>query len=297
MAGERKPSDPIRRQDLARDPALPLPLVVDWRDLAVEVRAPGLAQRVVLRFEQRPVHGAMVNDRSRRAPPKGRASSPSEETRPDRWVHSVLRHASGEGDGPRGRAARRVPERARAHRHRGQDPPDRRARAHGPEAPRGGELRPRRRDPAAVRRGRRAERASTSPTTSTSPCSSPTSAGSRPRSSTTTASTRSSSSSARPRRTTARTSTARSPTRWPRSSACCRGSAEAGLRPMASIATSFGCPYEGHVPQDQTSRPRRADGRGRRRGDQLRRHHRHGQPAPGARRSTTTRYSGSPASS
>ena len=27
---------------------------------------------------------------------------------------------------------------------------------------------------------------------------------------------------------------------------------DAGLRPMASIATSFGCPYEGHVPQDQT---------------------------------------------
>jgi hydroxymethylglutaryl-CoA lyase len=27
---------------------------------------------------------------------------------------------------------------------------------------------------------------------------------------------------------------------------------DAGLRPMASIATSFGCPYEGHVPQAQT---------------------------------------------
>jgi hydroxymethylglutaryl-CoA lyase len=27
--------------------------------------------------------------------------------------------------------------------------------------------------------------------------------------------------------------------------------ADAGLRPMASIATSFGCPYEGHVPADR----------------------------------------------
>ena len=39
---------------------------------------------------------------------------------------------------------------------------------------------------------------------------------------------------------------------------------DAGLRPMASIATSFGCPYEGHVPQDRVARPRRAHGRRRR---------------------------------
>ena len=58
---------------------------------------------------------------------------------------------------------------------------------------------------------------------------------------------------------------------------------EAGLRCEGVISTSFGCPYEGHVPPERVleiaARLRDAGAAG----DRLRRHHRDGQPAPGAR--------------
>ena len=56
-----------------------------------------------------------------------------------------------------------------------------------------------------------------------------------------------------------------------------------GLRCEGVISTSFGCPYEGHVPPERVfeiaGRLQAAGAAG----DRLRRHHRHGQPRPGAR--------------
>ncbi len=56
----------------------------------------------------------------------------------------------------------------------------------------------------------------------------------------------------------------------------------AGLRCEGVISTSFGCPYEGHVPVERVLEIAAAPARRGRAGDRLRRHHRHGQPRPGA---------------
>ena len=69
----------------------------------------------------------------------------------DRAAHPP-QATSGHGADPRGGAARRVPERARGDPDRGEDPADRPARAHGPPAAGGHELRARGRHPAARRR-------------------------------------------------------------------------------------------------------------------------------------------------
>ena len=66
---------------------------------------------------------------------------------------------------------------------------------------------------------------------------------------------------------------------------------EAGLRCEGVISTSFGCPYEGHVPPERVLDDRRAPARRRRAGDRLRRHHGDGQPAPGRRASSRSRAS------
>ena len=96
-------------------------------------------------------------------------------------------------------------------------------------------------------------------------------------------STRSTCSCRRRRRTTRRTSTARSRSRWRALEAVLDRAARAGLRCEGVISTSFGCPYEGHVPPERVleiaARLRDAGAAGGR----LRRHHRHGQPPSGAR--------------
>ncbi len=56
---------------------------------------------------------------------------------------------------------------------------------------------------------------------------------------------------------------------------------EAGLRCEGVISTSFGCPYEGHVPPERVLEIAAAPARGGRAGDRLRRHDGDGQPAPG----------------
>ena len=57
--------------------------------------------------------------------------------------------------------------------------------------------------------------------------------------------------------------------------------ARGGLRCEAVISTSFGCPYEGHVPPERVLEIAQGLARLRRAGDRLRRHHRHGQPGAG----------------
>ncbi len=64
---------------------------------------------------------------------------------------------------------------------------------------------------------------------------------------------------------------------------------EEGLRCEGVISTSFGCPYEGHVPVARVLEIAQRAGRGRSGGGRLRRHHRDGQPGPGARRSSPRR--------
>ena len=61
-----------------------------------------------------------------------------------------------------------------------------------------------------------------------------------------------------------------------------RAGARGGLRCEGVISTSFGCPYEGHVPPERVLEIAGAPARRGRAGDRLRRHDRHGQPAPGA---------------
>ena len=85
-----------------------------------------------------------------------------------------------------------------------------------------------------------------------------------------------------PRRpTTARTSTARSPSRWRVWRPCSHARARRGCAARAVISTSFGCPYEGHVPPERVLEIAATPARCGRAGDRLRRHHRHGQPAAG----------------
>ena len=60
-----------------------------------------------------------------------------------------------------------------------------------------------------------------------------------------------------------------------------------GLRCEGVISVSFGCPYEGEVPEERVLGIARRLADGRLRGGGLRRHHRHGQPAPGARASSS----------
>ena len=64
-----------------------------------------------------------------------------------------------------------------------------------------------------------------------------------------------------------------------------------GLRAEGVISTSFGCPYEGHVPPERVFEHRRATARSGLRGDRVRRHDGNGQSPPGGgvlRRSSRT---------
>ena len=66
-----------------------------------------------------------------------------------------------------------------------------------------------------------------------------------------------------------------------------------GLRCEGVISVSFGCPYEGDVPPERVFEIARPAGRGRLRGDRLRRHHRHGQPGARCASSSPPPSSGS----
>ncbi len=55
-----------------------------------------------------------------------------------------------------------------------------------------------------------------------------------------------------------------------------------GLRCEGVISTSFGCPYEGHVPVERVLDIAERAGRGGCRGGRLRRHDRDGEPGRGA---------------
>ena len=182
-----------------------------------------------------------------------------------------------------GRTARRVPERAGADRDGRQGPSDRGACRRRPHADRGDELRSRRRHPAA--RGRpRGARAHRGPRRGAAERAGPQPprVGESPARSAS-ASTRSGC-SCRPRRpTTGATSTARSSESMAELEQMIPAVGAAGLHCEAVIAVAFGCPYEGHVPAEHVLSLASRLVSLRRARDRLRRHHRDGQSAAGAR--------------
>ncbi len=201
------------------------------------------------------------------------------------WSGSKL---GGDGRDPRGGPARRVPERARGHRHRRQGPARRDARPHRRQAARGHELRPRRRDPAARRR-RRGAAPRRHPGRRVRDRPDPERARSRQRAR-----------AARPLpggeplplrlrdpQPAQREPLGRGVAQRPGAGRGARTRRGPALR--GSDLRLVRLPLRGRGPRGARARHRAAAGRSGLRGGGVRRHHRDGQPAPGAGRSSSVR--------